>query len=117
MSVYFSIINSKLTFNNYFNDISLISLLSNILEKSLYNRYSKIELIQSHSWFKNFNIKNVEFWIINPLFIPKIQHLDYENNETFIKHSNLMFKEWPKESGIVVEEKDRKEYKIWFKKF
>ncbi len=61
MSVYFSIINSKLTFNNYFNDISLISLLSNILEKSLYNRYSKIELIQSHSWFKNFNIKNVEF--------------------------------------------------------
>ena len=117
MSVYFSIINSKLTFPNDFNDISFISLLSNMLEKSPYNRYSKIELIQGHSWFKNFNFKDVEFLIINPLFIPKIQPINYENNESFIKHSILMFKEWQKESGIVVEEKDRKEYEFWFETF
>jgi hypothetical protein len=88
-----------------------------MLEKSPYNRYSKIELIQGHSWFKNFNFKDVEFLIINPLFIPKIQPINYENNESFIKHSILMFKEWQKESGIVVEEKDRKEYEFWFETF
>ena len=117
MSVYFSIINSKLTFPNDFNDISLISLLSNMLEKSPYNRYSKIELIQGHSWFKNFDFKDVEYLIVNPLFIPKIQTINYENNETFIKHSILMFKEWKKESGIIIDEKDRKEHEFWFDNF
>ena len=117
MSVYFSIINSKLIFPSDFNDISFISLLSNMLEKSPYNRYSKIELIQGHSWFKNFDFKDVEYLLINPLFIPKIQPINYENNETFVKHSILMYKEWQKESGIIIDEKDRKEYEYWFETF
>ena len=117
MTVYFSIINGNLNFPNNYYDLSLISLLSNMLEKSPFNRYSKIELIQSHSWFSNFDFKDVEFLKINPEFIPNIKDIKYENNESFLKHSILMYKEWKNEFQVFVEESKRKEYECWFEGF
>ena len=117
MTVYFSIINGNLNFPNNYYDLSLISLLSNMLEKSPFNRYSKIELIQSHSWFNNFDFKDVEFLKINPEFIPNIKDIKYENNESFLKHSILMYQEWKNEFQVFVEESKRKEYECWFEGF
>ncbi len=117
MSVYFSIINGKLSFPHDFNDVSLMSLLSNMLEKSPYKRYSRIELIQSHSWFSNFNFKDVEFLKINPEFLPKIENINYQNNEPFTKISIQMYKEWKKQEGSFLENKEIQVFEEWFEDF
>ena len=117
MSVYFSIINGKVNFPYDFKDVSLMSLLCNMLEKSPYKRFSRMELIQGHSWFSNFNFKDVEYLKINPEFIPKVENINYQNNEGFNKISLQIYKEWKKSEGGNLEESDIQVFEELFEDF
>ena len=117
MSVYFSIINKKLSFPSNFSDSLFMSLLSNMLEKSPYKRYSRIELIQNHPWFKKFNFQDVEYLKINPEFIPNVEDILFESNQSFWKHSLIMYKDWQKNSGIIIDDNKRVECESWFEDF
>ena len=117
MSVYFSIINKKLSFPSNFSDSLFMSLLSNMLEKCPHKRYSRIELIQNHPWFKKFNFQDVEYLKINPEFIPNVEDILFESNQSFWKHSLIMYKDWQKNSGIIIDDNKREECESWFEDF
>ena len=76
-----------------------------------------MELIQGHSWFSNFNFKDVEYLKINPEFIPKVENINYQNNEGFNKISLQIYKEWKKSEGGNLEESDIQVFEELFEDF
>ena len=94
------------------------SLMQAMLNKNQTQRFSKLEQIQSHIWFKDFSWDDLISLNMKPDYIPKID-IDESKCETkpyldFLK----TLKDWEPESGQQkLSKKNIAEFEEWFKKF
>ena len=93
MSIYFSIINEKLSFPLNFEKKSFENLISLMLEKNRSKRLVKIELIQSQQFFFQFKFSDVEYLTFEPEFLPTIKEIKNITDGSYKKHSIIKYNE------------------------
>ena len=71
---------SQLTFPNFVKDHDFKNLMQLMLSKNQTQRFSKLEQIQSHIWFKDFSWDDLISLNLEPAFIPKIDINENKNN-------------------------------------
>ena len=89
-----------------------------MLNKNQAQRFSKLDQIQSHIWFKDFSWDDLISLNMEPAYIPKI-----ETNENKCETKPYMdyiksLKDWEPESGQQkISKKNISEFEEWLKKF
>ena len=115
--IYIFYLYSKLTFPNFVKDYDFKNLMQLMLNRNQTQRFSKLEQISTHIWFKDFSWEDLISLNMKPAFKPKIEinenkcepkpYLDYIKS----------LKDWEPEGKQKVTKKNISEFEEWFKKF
>ena len=118
MSIYFSIINEKLSFPLNFEKKSFENLISLMLEKNRSKRLVKIELIQSQQFFFQFKFSDVEYLTFEPEFLPTVKDIKNITDGSYKKHSIITYNELMHDNPkMILTDAQRANYEQWFKNF
>ena len=88
-----------------------------MLEKNLSKRYSKIEQIQNHKWFKDFNWDDLISLDIKPAYLPKIPNMEMRCNPRPYLEYIKTCKDWEPEGGERPTAKSKSDFQKWWEKF
>jgi len=89
-----------------------------MLDKNLETRYSKLEQISGHIYFKDFNWDELISMNMEPAYRPKIKSIEHKYTpKPFVEYAKTM-QEWePPENTPEPERMKRIDFNEWLKKF
>ena len=107
-----------MTFPEHVKDYDFKNLMQHMLDKNLETRYSKLDQISQHIYFKDFNWDELISLNMEPAYKPKIPRIDGKFKprpyEEFVK----TLSDWePPEKMAEPERLKRIEFNEWLKKF
>ncbi len=118
MDVYLSIINDKMSFPPFCKDQEFKLLMQQMLTKNAMSRMSKLSQVQSHIWFKDFNWDDLISLKMTPPYKPQLQVDDIKEPKPFVEYVEKNVTDWTTDKDkMEIDEKNRKIYDDWFKKF
>ena len=115
---FFIYIYSTLTFPNFVKDHDFKNLMQLMLNKNQTQRFSKLDQIQSHIWFKDFSWDDLISLNMKPAYMPKIESNENKcETKPYLDYIKTL-KDWEPENGQQkLSKKNIAEFEEWFKKF
>ncbi len=115
---YFYFIYSQLTFPNFVKDHDFKNLMQLMLSKNQTQRFSKLEQIQGHIWFKDFSWDDLISLNLEPAYLPKIESNEGKYDiKPYLEYIKGL-KDWEPENGQQkISKKNIAEFEEWLKKF
>ena len=109
---------SQLTFPNFVKDHDFKNLMQLMLSKNQTQRFSKLEQIQGHIWFKDFSWDDLISLNLEPAYLPKIESNEGKYDiKPYLEYIKGL-KDWEPENGQQkISKKNIAEFEEWLKNF
>ena len=88
-----------------------------MLNKNQTQRYSKLDQISTHIWFKDFSWDDLISLNMKPAFLPKIDINENKCDPKPYMDYIKSLKDWEPEGPQKISKKNQAEFDEWFKKF
>ena len=107
-----------MTFPSFVKDRDFKNLMQLMLNKNQAQRFSTLEQISSHIWFKDFSWDDLISLNITPEYIPKIESNENKCEPKPYLNYIKSLKDWePEDTKQKLSKKNISEFEEWLKKF